>query len=126
MFLECFEIENTLFDVDKISVDDIIAKISNFPIERKYFLYDLLKKVSEKRPFHYNQIKKIVGFICKKYKGRITRTSFKLYNIGRFNSITEDTIEFSIINKDFEKFISLTSDESLIKKNFRFNNFYNF
>ena len=63
MLLECFEIENTLFDVDKISVDDIIAKISNFPIDRKYFLYVLLKKVSEKRPFHYNQIKKIVDFL---------------------------------------------------------------
>ena len=44
MLFECFVKEESLFNVDKLSVEDIIAKINDFPIKKKGFLYQIIKK----------------------------------------------------------------------------------
>ena len=71
MFTECFEIEEVFFNVDKINIEDIIAKINDFPIKKKNFLYQIIRKVFRIRIFHRNQVNKIVEFLSSKYNDSV-------------------------------------------------------
>ena len=49
-----------LINSNLINVEDIISKIKDFPNEKKEFLFSIIRKILKTRPFHRNQIRKIM------------------------------------------------------------------
>ena len=116
MLKECSEVEDVFFNIDKIKVEDVITKINliNPHTRKKEYLYTLLKIAFKLKPFHKNQIEKIAEFLSSKYNDSV-KYILKGFNNNNI-SFPKDSIEFSILNNDFERFLSLSTDESILKK----------
>ena len=64
--METAVIENALFDIEKLSYDEILETIKNFPKRNSTFIYRLLSNVFSARPFHLEQLYSILEFFCSK------------------------------------------------------------
>ena len=77
MLKECSEIEDTFFNINRISIEDIITMISDFPIKRKRFLYSLLGNIYRQMPLNRIQIIEISKFLSSKYDDNLLDYYFK-------------------------------------------------
>ena len=71
MLKECSEIEDTFFNINRISIEDIITMISDFPIKRKRFLYSLLGNIYKQMPLNRIQIIEIAKFLSSKHNDNV-------------------------------------------------------